>query len=106
MAASRAAKASGGGRDLNAAYQAIANMCEAISLPKNIIDTSRLLFKRVDDEKALKGKREDAIIAACIFIACRQARVSRTFKEIVALTKVPKKVRTQPASPLHHHAPC
>ena len=91
MAASRAAKASGGGRDLNTAYQAIANMCEAISLPKNIIDTSRLLFKRVDDEKALKGKREDAIIAACIFIACRQARVSRTFKEIVALTKVPKK---------------
>lgn len=39
----------------------------------------------------LKGKNQDAIIAACIFIACRQARVARTFKEIVALTKVAKK---------------
>lgn len=66
-------------------------MCEAISLPKNIIDTSKQLFKRVDEEKLLRGKNQDAIIAACIFIACRQGRVSRTFKEIVALTSVPKK---------------
>lgn len=61
-------------------------------MPKSIIDTSKQLFKRVDEEKLLKGKPQDAIIAACIFIACRQGRVPRTFKEIVALSKVPKNV--------------
>ncbi|GAA5836497.1 hypothetical protein JCM9279_000407 [Rhodotorula babjevae] len=93
MAASRVAKdAQGGtGRDLQGAFREIATMCEAISLPKSIIDTSKMLFKRVDEEKVLRGKSEAAIIAACIFIACRQGRVARTFKEIVALTNVSKK---------------
>ena len=31
------------------------------------------------------------IIAGCIFIACRQANVPRTFREIFSLTRVPKK---------------
>lgn len=31
------------------------------------------------------------MIAGCIFIACRQNQVPRTFREIFALTKVPKK---------------
>lgn len=93
LAASRVSKSeSAGGRNLSSAYRDIATMCEAISLPRGIVDTSKQLFKRVDEEKLLKGKATDAIIAACIFIACRQGRVPRTFKEIVALTSVPKKV--------------
>lgn len=95
MAASRVSKDQGGGRDLQAAFRDIGTMCDVISLPKSIVDTSKQLFKRVDEEKLLKGKNQDAIIAACIFIACRQGRVPRTFKEIVALTNVPKKVRLQ-----------
>lgn len=96
MAAQRVAKDSQGGtgRDLNNAYREIATMCEAISLPKSIIDTTKMLFKRVDEEKILRNKNETAIIAACIFIACKQGRVPRTFKEIVALTSVSKKVRS------------
>ncbi|KAM0786690.1 hypothetical protein ACM66B_002135 [Microbotryomycetes sp. NB124-2] len=91
MAASRVTRDSGGGRDLQSAFREIESMCDVISLPKSIVDTSKQLFKRVDEERILKGKRQEAIIAACIFIACRQGRVSRTFREIVALTKVPKK---------------
>jgi hypothetical protein len=45
----------------------------------------------VDDEKLLKGKSSDAIIAACIYIGCREQNLARTFKEICALTKVSKK---------------
>ncbi|GJN93394.1 hypothetical protein Rhopal_006449-T1 [Rhodotorula paludigena] len=93
MAAARVAKdqQGGSGRDLQSAFREIATMCEAISLPRSIIDTTKMLFKRVDEEKVLRGKSEAAIIAACIFIACRQGRVARTFKEIVALTSVSKK---------------
>lgn len=45
----------------------------------------------MDDEKLLKGKSGDAIIAACIYIGCREQNLARTFKEICALTKVSKK---------------
>jgi len=62
-----------------------------MGLLKNVSDSAKQLFKRVDDNKAFKGKPQEAIIAGCIFIACRQERVPRTFREIFALTKVPKK---------------
>jgi transcription initiation factor TFIIB len=43
------------------------------------------------DEKALKGKSQESIMAAVILVGCRKARVDRTFKEICTLTRVPKK---------------
>lgn len=80
-----------GERNLLAAYKEIGAMCSAIHLPKTVTDVACQLFKRVDDEKLLRGKSNDAVMAACIFIACRQDKVPRTFKEICALTKVSKK---------------
>lgn len=44
-----------------------------------------------DEKKFLKGKPQDAVIAGALFIACRQTRNPRTFREIFNLTKVSKK---------------
>lgn len=80
-----------GERNLVQAFKEIGAMCDSISLAKTVSDTAKQLYKRVEDEKLLRGKSGDAIIAACIFIACRQEKVGRTFREICALTRVPKK---------------
>lgn len=80
-----------GERNLVQAYKDISAMCDSISLSKIVSDTAKQLYKRVEDEKLLRGKSTDAIIAACIFIACRQEKVGRTFREICALTQVQKK---------------
>lgn len=78
-------------KGLLAAYKEIGAHCDAVNIPKNVSDTAKHLFKLVDDAKVFKGKSQEAIIAGCIFIACRQCLVPRTFQEIFALTKVPKK---------------
>jgi transcription initiation factor TFIIB len=78
-------------KGLLAAYKEIGAHCDAVNIPKNVSDTAKHLFKLVDDAKAFKGKSQEAIIAGCIFIACRQCQVPRTFREIYALTKVSKK---------------
>jgi len=78
-------------KGLLAAYKEIGAHCDAVNIPKNVSDTAKHLFKLVDDAKAFKGKSQEAIIAGCIFIACRQCGVPRTFREIFALTKVSKK---------------
>ncbi|CAG8957560.1 hypothetical protein HYFRA_00010426 [Hymenoscyphus fraxineus] len=78
-------------KGLLSAYKEIGAHCDAVNIPKNVSDTAKHLFKLVDDAKAFKGKGQDAIIAGCIFIACRQCGVPRTFREIYALTKVTKK---------------
>lgn len=43
------------------------------------------------DGKNLKGRANDAIASACLYIACRQEGVPRTFKEICAVSKISKK---------------
>ncbi|KFY28716.1 hypothetical protein V493_02799 [Pseudogymnoascus sp. VKM F-4281 (FW-2241)] len=78
-------------KNLLAAYKEIGAHCDAIGIPKTGADVAKHLFKMVDDAKAFKGKSQEALIAGCIFIACRQSGVPRTFREIYALTKVSKK---------------
>ncbi|KAG8924025.1 transcription initiation factor IIB [Tulasnella sp. 419] len=82
-------------RNLLNAYREINDMCEKISLPKTIGDIAKGLYKRADQEKILRGKSTEAVVACCIFIACRQGRVPRTFKEVCQLTNVPKKILGQ-----------
>ena len=78
-------------RNLLQVYKEISAMCDAIGLPRIISDVAKQLYKRAEDEKFLRGKPTESVVAACIFIACRQEKVPRTFKEICALTRVPKK---------------
>ncbi|KAI1825453.1 cyclin-like protein [Xylaria intraflava] len=76
---------------LLAAYREISNFCDAMNISKTIQDAAKHIFKMTDDAKYFKGKSSEVIIAGCIFIACRQSNAPRTFREIFALTKVPKK---------------
>ena len=78
-------------RALMNAFREINNMADRINLPKTIVDRANLLFKQVHDGKTLKGRSNDAIASACLYIACRQEGVPRTFKEICAVSKVSKK---------------
>ncbi|RWS32003.1 transcription initiation factor IIB-like isoform X1 [Leptotrombidium deliense] len=78
-------------RALLNAFKEISNMADRINLPKTIIDRANSLFKQVHDGKTLKGRSNDAIASACLYIACRQEGVPRTFKEICAVSKVAKK---------------
>jgi transcription initiation factor TFIIB len=82
-------------RNILSAFREISTLCDAFTLPKTISDIAKQLYKRSDEEKLLRGKPFEAVVAACIFIACRQARVPRTFREICNLTKVPKKALGQ-----------
>lgn len=93
-AASRSS-ASRSERNLLQAFRDISNWCDQFSLPKTISDIAKQLYKRSDEEKLLRGKPLEAVIAACIFIACRKAHVPRTFREICNLTHVSKKVLGQ-----------
>lgn len=77
-------------KSLLTAYKEIGAYCDSIGIQTNVTDTVKYLFKMVHDSGSFKGKNQDTLIAGCIFIACRQCKVPRTFREIFALTKVTK----------------
>ena len=77
-------------KSLLSAYKDIGALCDSMSVPANVTDTAKHLFKMVNDAGALKGKSQEAVVAGCVFIACRQCNAGRTFREIYNITKVPK----------------
>ncbi|KAF1983727.1 cyclin-like protein [Aulographum hederae CBS 113979] len=74
------------------AYREIDSYCGGPhGLSALVAETAKHLFKIVEDHRYLRGKSQQAIIASCIFLACRQVGVPRSFKEIQQMTKVEKK---------------
>ncbi|CAH8496993.1 unnamed protein product [Schistosoma mattheei] len=78
-------------RVLLSAFREISQMGEHLNLPKSISDHANLLFKQVHETKNLRGRSNDAVSTACLYMACRQEGVPRTFKEVCAVSRVSKK---------------
>lgn len=76
---------------LQSAFARITSMCDGYQLPKVVQDGAKEVYKLVYDDPSLKGKSQESIMAGAIFLGCRKASVPRSFKEIWALTNVPRK---------------
>ncbi|KAJ3040868.1 Transcription initiation factor IIB [Rhizophlyctis rosea] len=70
---------------------ALQSMAEHMNLAKIVVDSTKQIYKLVDEDKTFKGKSPEAIAAACINIACRQDAATKTFKEVCGANKIPKK---------------
>ena len=84
-------KLSSSARVLKNAFNTISDVAERINLANVITERSKNLFKMVYEAQTLKGRTHDAIASACVYIACRQEGVPRSFKELVAVSNVNKK---------------
>ncbi|KAJ1954908.1 transcription initiation factor IIB [Linderina pennispora] len=78
-------------RNLTRAFSQLSQMCQSMDLSLTIDHTARSLYQRAEARSLHRGKSLDAVLATCIFLACRQEGVPRTFKEICALTRVPRR---------------
>ncbi|WVR08868.1 hypothetical protein IAU60_005927 [Kwoniella sp. DSM 27419] len=76
---------------LSAVFSRIAEKCDAMQLPRGIRERAQHVYKIADEQKAIKGKNEAALIAACIIYACRDAGAHRTFQEVGKALKITKK---------------
>ncbi|MBA0642147.1 hypothetical protein Goklo_026590 [Gossypium klotzschianum] len=50
-----------------------------------ILDRANEIYKKVEDQKSSRGRNQDALLAACLYIACRQEDKPRTVKEICSV---------------------
>lgn len=80
-----------GNKSLLVAYKQIGALCDGWELPNSVSDTAKHLYKDADESRVFKGKSQEALIAGCVFLACRRNNVPRSFREVMELTKVSKK---------------
>ena len=71
----------------------IQSKCKKYSVSQSIIDSAKILYKKVSDSKHIRGKRKGknmimrcinrrSMIASCVFYACKMQREPRSPKEI------------------------
>ncbi|XP_006605212.1 transcription initiation factor IIB [Glycine max] len=65
--------------------ETIATMSDRLGLVATIKDRANEIYKRVEDQKSSRGRNQDALLAACLYIACRQEDKPRTVKEICSV---------------------
>jgi transcription initiation factor TFIIB len=81
-----------GGKSLQEAYRLIASYSDVLSGGQNVTNAAKHVYRLVDKHNFMKGKgRQDVIVSACLFIAFRENKIGRTFKEIHNVTHVTKK---------------
>ena len=75
-------------RALISAFREITAMADRLHLHGKTVDKAKANFKEVYESRSLKGRSNDAIAAACLYIACRQESVPRTFKDCLQKYKI------------------
>lgn len=93
-------------RSLNAVFEYITGVCTKNNIPRIIIDSAKILYKKISDCKhkdginvgkqiIIRGENRLSIIAACVFRACEMNKNPRNIKEIAEFFNLDEKKVTK-----------
>ncbi|HDI06789.1 MAG TPA: transcription initiation factor IIB [Candidatus Bathyarchaeota archaeon] len=78
-------------RNLAFALSEITKIANVLNLPKNIVETASVIYRKAVKEKLIRGRSIQGVTAAAIYLACRQCGLARTLDEIAMASNVNKK---------------
>jgi transcription initiation factor TFIIB len=78
-------------RNLAFALSEITKIANNLNLPKNILETASVIYRKAVKERLIRGRSIQGVTAAAIYLACRQCGVARTLEEIAQSSSVNKK---------------
>jgi len=78
-------------RNLAFALSEISKIANNLSLPKNILETASIIYRKAVRERLIRGRSIQGVTAAAIYVACRQCGLARTLEEIAQASNIDKK---------------
>jgi len=69
-------------RNLAFALSEISKIANNLNLPKNILETASVIYRKAVKERLIRGRFIQGVTAAAIYVACRQCGLARTLDEI------------------------
>ena len=78
-------------RNLATALSDLSKLASALNLPRNILETASVTYRRAIKKKLVRGRSILNVTAAAIYMSCRQCGVARTLDEIAAASNLSKK---------------
>ena len=78
-------------RNLAVALAELSKLSSALNLPKNILETASVIYRRAIKKRLIRGRSIHNVTAAAIYMSCRQCGVPRTLDEIASSSSLNKK---------------
>jgi transcription initiation factor TFIIB len=78
-------------RNLAFALSEITKIANSLNLPKNILETASVIYRKAVKEHLIRGRSIQGVTSAAIYVACRQCGLPRTLEEIAQSSNINKK---------------
>jgi transcription initiation factor TFIIB len=78
-------------RNLAFALSEISKIANSLNLPKNILETASVIYRKAVKEHLIRGRSIQGVTSAAIYVACRQCGLARTLEEIAQASSINKK---------------
>ncbi len=78
-------------RNLAVALSELSKIASALNLPKNVLETASIIYRKAIKKRIVRGRSIQSIAAAAIYLSCRKCGVLRTIDEIADVTNLRKK---------------
>lgn len=75
-------------RTLCGVFDLLAVNASQNGIPSCILEEAKSMYKRVSDAKITRGENRHALIASCLYMACKSSKVPRSLKEVAAMFDV------------------
>ena len=78
-------------RNLAQALGEVSKICGELSLPRSVLETSGVLYRRAIQAQLIRGRTILSVAVACVYMACRQCGVARTLGDVGSAAGLSKK---------------
>lgn len=78
-------------RNLRQAFSELDVLKTKLGLSDAIIEKTAYVYRKAQERQLVRGRTTSAILAACVYIACRELGTPRTLKDISAISNVKRK---------------
>jgi len=78
-------------RGLKQALPELDHLRESLALPDPIVEKSAYFYRKASMNGLIKGRTVSSVLAASVYLACRELETPRTLNEIAAACSVPRK---------------
>jgi transcription initiation factor TFIIB len=78
-------------RNLAIALSELDRIASCLGLPSNIREAAALLYRKAVEKGLIRGRLIESVVAAVLYMICRQYSIPRTLDEIAEISGIPKK---------------
>jgi len=78
-------------KNLLRAFSELYTLKDKLGLSDSLVEKTAYLYRKVEDRELVRGRTIFGMLAACVYIACREAGATSTIKDITVKTNVTRK---------------